>query len=167
MNLFTSGYAIGDVAVEEVAHWITHSAVPDAPVAMIDFKPGRDYKQWIGRDAEVKGLAKGVYLDTEYELPEAQLRALSAFSKAVLAFQYYDNMSVYSCTYFLDGKKILYRVTVVGSTLASEDPGEAFTPYATPAIIEQLFTQLTGATLAAAVETKGTLYEFKENITVL
>jgi hypothetical protein len=156
MNLFTSGYAIGDIAVEEVAHWITLSAVPDAPVAMTDFKPGRDYKQWIGRDVEVKGCAKGVYLDTEYQLPEAQLRTLSGLGKAVLALQYYDNMSVYSCNYFLDGKKVLFRVTIIGSNLTNDDPGKAFTGYATPAIIEQLFTQLTGA-----------LYEFKENITVV
>jgi hypothetical protein len=167
MNIFTSGYAIGDVTAEEVAHWITLSATPTAPVVMTDFRPGRDYKEWIGRDVEIKGFAKGVYLDTEYELPEAQLRALSAFSKAVLALQYYENMSVYSGKYFLDGKRVLFRVTVAGGTLTNDDPGEAFTGDATPAIIGQLFMQLTGATLATAVETKGILYEFKENITVL
>jgi hypothetical protein len=161
MSIYTNGYALSGVTAGQIAGLIERTAAADNPVTLADFVVGRPYNEWMGRDLEVKGFEKGVFLETEYHLDEQQLMRLSQKTKGVLSLLYYQNMGGYGCGYYLNGKKVLERLTAVGRDMKDEDAGQEFTGLATKRIIEQLFFLLTGATLAGAVKTKGTMYEFK------
>jgi hypothetical protein len=158
MNIYTNGYAIAGVTAGKVAGLIERIALAGNAITLTDFVHGSPYNEWMGRDVEVKDFERGIYMDTEYKLEETQLAAISRLSNGVLSLFYYGNMSGYGCSYFLDGKKVLDRVTVLGNNLTDEDNGQEFTGHATPQLIERLFQLLTGAELRIAVQTKGTMY---------
>jgi hypothetical protein len=167
MSIYTNGYAISGTTAGQIAELIESTAAADEPVVLTDFEEGRLYNEWMGREAELKGFEKGIYLETEYKLRDAHLMQLSLRCKGVISLFWYGNMGGYGCSYYLDGKKILERLTVLGINMKDEDMGREFTGHATQQVIETLFQQLTGATLGEAVKTKGTMYEFKKNITEL
>jgi hypothetical protein len=167
MSIYTNGYAISGTTAGQIVELIGSTAAADEPVVLADFEEGRLYNEWMGREAELKGFEKGIYLEAEYKLKEAQLMELSLPGKGVLSLFYFGNMGGYGCSYFLGGKKVLERLTVLGSNIKDGDTGKEFTGHATHRIIESLFERLTGATLAEAIKTKGRMYEFKKNITAL
>jgi hypothetical protein len=162
MSIYTNGYALSGVTAGQVAGLIAGTAAAEEQITLADFETGRPYREWMEREAEAKGFERGIYLETDYKLQEAQLAAMSLQSKGVLSFFYYANMGGYGCAYYLNGKKVLERLTVLGNDMKDEDIGKEFTGHATERIIEGLFHLLTGATLGEAVKTKGRMYEFKK-----
>jgi hypothetical protein len=159
MSIYTNGYAIAGVTAGELAGLLERTSLPGDHIFLEPFTAGRPYLEWMGREAEAKGLASGVYLDTEYKLGDTRLAALSLLTKGVLALGYYDNMGGYGCSYFLNGKKVLERVSVTGNNLTDTDALGEFTGHPTQLVIGQLFERLTGAVLREAATAKGKMYE--------
>jgi hypothetical protein len=158
MNIYTNGYAFGGISEAQVAATLQQYANVDERIALADFDAGLGYKHWMGRDIEVKEYPEGVYLDTEYKLGEELLTAVSLHTKGVLEIFYAENMGSYGCSYYLHGKKILERLSILGSNLTDEDSGREFKDHATAQVIEHLFRQFTGAVFREAVKEKGKLY---------
>lgn len=165
MNIYTQGYAIGGVAPIAIAELMQRTSLQGSrPICLTAFIDGSPYTEWMGRDVEVKGFASGIYLDTEYTLEEAQLLQLSKESKGVLSLFYYQNMGSYGCSYYVGGKAILDRITIVDKDMKDIDGGREFTGHSTQQIIEKLFPLLTGETLGEAVAAKGKMYLIKNEI---
>jgi hypothetical protein len=161
MSIYTNGYALAGVTVGEIVGLLERTSVPGDHIFLEPFISGRPYLEWMGREAEAKGFATGVYLETEYKLGDARLAALSLHTKGVLSLLYYQNMGGYGCSYYLGGKSVLERVSVLDKNLTDTDALGEFTGHTTQAVIEGLFERMTGTALLEAATAKGVLYEIK------
>jgi hypothetical protein len=161
MSIYTNGYAIGGISTAALAGIVAAIKVPDAGYTLADIIPDMPYKQWAGTAVEVKGFAGGIYLDGDFRFSEDYLTALSQQAAGVLYLCFYEDMNIYGCSYYLNGKKMLERVTVDSNNLTDGEAGNEFNGHPTATVIHQLFNRLTGGSLLEAVETKGQLYFFK------
>lgn len=158
MNIYTNGYAIGGISADAVEETIQCNSDMEERIVFADFDAGLGYEHWMGRDVEIKGYGDGVYLETEYKLSDALLKALSLHTKGVLEIFVAENMGSYGCIYYLHGKKILDRLSVLENNLTDVDSGQEFKGHATVKVIEHLFKQLTGSVFREAIKEKGKLY---------
>lgn len=159
MSIYTNGYAIAGVTVGEIAGLLERTSVPGDNIFLEPFITGRPYFEWMGREAEAKGLTMGVYLETEYKLGDDRLAAMSLHTRGLLSLLYYQNMGSYGCGYFLNGKKLLERVSILDKNLTDNDALGEFTGHSTQSLIEGLFERLTGGGLYVAAGAKGEMYE--------
>lgn len=161
MSIYTNGYAIAGITVGELAELLERTSQPGEHILLEPFIEGRPYMEWMGREAEAKGLPNAVYLETEYKLGDAQLAAMSLQTKCVLTLSYYQNMEGYGCGYYVGGKKILERVSIINKDLTDKDALGEFKGHTTKAVIEGLFERITGTVLSEAATTDGKQYEIK------
>jgi hypothetical protein len=155
MKIYTNGYAIGGIGMEEALKLLGELPLESGSSGLKPLHDDIDYKEWLGRFAEVKCLATGTYIESEYILPDDTLVGLSLHTAGLLHLCHYENMEGYSCSYFLDGKKLLDRFSVAAGTLKDEDVGHEFTGLHTQDVIKQLFTRLSGAALEEGDAAKG------------
>jgi hypothetical protein len=120
------------------------------------------YGEWTKSMAIVKGFEKGIFIETEYRIEEASLQALSVKTGATLYLCHYEAMGCYGCIYYVDGKKMLDRITLATGNVQDTVKGNEFEGHATAVLIAQLFARLTGSELAEAQKTAGTTYYFEK-----
>lgn len=154
MTIFTTGYAVNGMDAKGAIKTLV-SLRPKRenwrPVLLNDDIPP---KEWAGRLLEVKGLKEGVYLKCDYRFTDGFLCSVSKRVGAVLHIAYYENMGGYGCSYFVDGQKLLSRVTVSTGNTQDEHLTNEFNGIHTKEIIEKLFAVLTGEGLTVAVMEK-------------
>lgn len=124
-------------------------------------KDNEAYGGWANSMAIVKDFEQGVFIETEYRIEETSLQALSVKAGAVLYLCYYEAMGCYGCIYYVQGKKLLDRITVATGDIQDTVKGNEFEGHATPALIAQLFATLTGSGLEAASMAEGTTCYFE------
>jgi hypothetical protein len=161
MKIYTNGYAIGGIGTDRIVELLATIPLEDGVVGLKPLTDEIDYKEWMGRDAEVKGLEKGVFIETEYIVLDEFLMGLSLQTEGVMQFCWYDNMSAYACSYFSKGEQLLERLTHVAGTVKDINIGGEFTGLSTQEAIRQLFFMLTGATIEMGIAAKGESWYFK------
>lgn len=150
MKIFTTGYAVIGMKEEGAIATLVSLRPKDEKWQPETLTDDVHTKEWAGRLLEVKGFNNGVYLETEYAFTDGFLASLSQSTGAVLHLKYYESMDGFGCSYFVDGQKILERLTVATGNMKDEHMTDEFNGIHTKDVIEQLFTMLTGATLAEA-----------------
>ncbi len=158
MNLLTYGYAICGISKCELIEFLSQSAPGYQSIELAYLDTSLPYQQWMGHDVEIKECSLGIYLETEYKFKDTLLTAISAHTKGILSLFYAQNMNGYGCSYFLNGNKVLERLTVSGSNLKDEESGNEFSGHSTPQVIEQLFLRLTGLSIQEALNIGGEVY---------
>jgi hypothetical protein len=161
MKIYTNGYAIGGIGADGILELLATIPLEAGAVGLKPLTDEIEYKEWMGKDAAVKGLENGVFIETEYILPDEFLMELSLHTAGVMQFCWYDNMSGYACSYFSKGEKLLERLTHFAGTVNDIDVGGEFTDQPTQEVIRQLFILLTGATIEVGIAAKGESWYFK------
>jgi hypothetical protein len=161
MKIYTNGYAIGGIGTDRIVELLATIPSGDSVVGLKPLTDDIEYKEWMGRDAEIKGFENGVFVETEYMLPDKFLLELSLHTEGIMQFCWYDNMSGYACSYFSKGEQLLERLTHFAGTVKDIDIGGEFTGQSTQEAIRQLFFLLTGATIEVGIAAKGESWYFK------
>jgi hypothetical protein len=159
MSIYINGYAISNINEASLTKSEDDTAIDGYSLNAV--KEDADYGQWVNSMAVVKDLAGGVFIETEYRIAEASLQALSIKTGAAMYLCYYESLGCYGCIYYLQGKKVLDRITVATGNIQDGIKGNEFEGHPTQGLIQQLFTRLTGSTLAAAGKTTGTTFYFE------
>jgi hypothetical protein len=162
MKIYTNGYAIGGIGPERAIELMATIPLESGMVGLKPLTDDLDFKEWMGKDAEVKGLNNGVFIETEYIVPDEFLMELSLHTKGVIQFCWYDNMSGYSCTFFSQGEMLLERLTHCSGTLKNIDITGEFLSKSPQDLIRELFSLLTGASIEVGIESEGESWYFKE-----
>ncbi len=161
MKIYTSGYAISGSGILILADLMKGINIAGDIFRLIPFADDMEYKDWADKTFEVKQFATGIYLEGEHIFSEIFLSELSLKTEGLLYLCYYENMSGYSCSYYLGGKKVLERLTFATGDIKNENVAGEFTGQATSEVIKTVFMQLVGSTLQDAVRDKGQLYFFR------
>ncbi len=159
MSIYINGYAISSINRASLT-----KSEDDTPIdgySLNAVKEDAAYGQWVNSMAIVKDFESGVFIETEYRIAETSLQALSVKTGAAMYLCYLEAMGCYGCIYYVQGKKVLDRITVATGDIQDGVKGNEFAGHATAALIAQLFTRLTGSTLAAAEQTTGTTFYFE------
>jgi hypothetical protein len=159
MSIYINGYAISSINGASLTKNEAEAAFNGYILNAV--KEDADYGQWVNSMAIVKDFEQGVFIETEYRVAEASLQALSVKAGAVLYLCYYEAMGCYGCIYYLQGKKVLDRITVATGDIQDGIKGNEFDGHPTVALIEQLFVRLTGSSLAAAAQAAGATFYFE------
>jgi hypothetical protein len=162
MKIYTNGYAIGGIGPEKAIELMATITLESGTVGLKPLTDDIDFKEWMGKDAEVKGFDNGVFIETEYIVPDEFLVELSLHTKGVIQFCWYDNMSGYSCTFFSKGVMLLERLTHFSGTLKNIDISGEFVDKSAQEIIRELFMLLTGASIELGIKTEGESWYFKK-----
>ena len=160
MKIYTSGYAINRTSAVGLEDLVKGINIAGDMFRLVPFSDDMQYKDWADKTFEVKQFATGIYLEGEYIFCDAFLVELSQKTEGLLYLCYYENMSGYSCSYYLGGKKVLERLTFATGDIKDEDVTGEFTGHATSEVIEDVFARLVGSTLRDAVNNTGQLYFF-------
>jgi hypothetical protein len=158
MSILTYGYAISGISAEEVKQLIIKAAPANESIKFIILDITLPYEQWMGHDVELKECSHAIYLETEHKFSDALLIGISLLTEGVLSLFYAQNMNAYGCSYFLNGNKVLERLTVSGSNMKDEEIRNEFSGHSTPQVIEQLFLRLTGSSIQEALNITGEEY---------
>jgi hypothetical protein len=158
MNILTYGYAIGGISAEEVKQLIKKAATANENIKFVFLDENLPYEQWMGHDVEIKNLIRGTYLETEFKLSDSILSELSKKTNGVLSLFYAQNMGGYGCSYFLNGQKLLERLTILEKNMKNEEKGNEFADHTTKQVIEQILVQLVGLSIKDICNVKGEMY---------
>lgn len=161
MKIYTNGYAIGGIGPKRAIELMATIPLESGTVGLKPLTDDIDFKEWMGKDAEVKGLDNGVFIETEYIVPDEFLMELSLHTKGVIQFCWYDNMSGYSCTYFSKGEMLLERLAHFSGTLKNVDVSGEFAGKSAQELIRELFSLLTGESIEVGIAAKGESWYFK------
>lgn len=162
MKIYTNGYVIGGIGPEKAIELLANIPLESGTVGLKPLTDDIDFKEWMGKNAEVKGFEKGVFIETEYIVPDEFLMELSLHTIGVIQFCWYDNMSGYSCTYFSKGKMLLERLTHFSGTLKNVDVSGEFVDKSAQELIRELFNLLTGSSIEVGIEAEGESWYFKK-----
>jgi hypothetical protein len=158
MSIYINGYAISSIKGTSLTKNEADTAINGYQLNAV--KEDADYGQWVNSMAIIKDFEQGVFIETEYRIAEASLQALSIKTGAVLYLCYYESLGCYGCIYYLQGKKVLDRITVATGNIQDGIKGNEFDGHPTQGLIQQLFTRLTGSTLEQAEATTGATFYF-------
>jgi hypothetical protein len=163
MSIYINGYAVGGIISAEFIALTAaiHNGTYRYSLCGVD--PAMQYQQWAGAAVELKGFASGLFADTDYKLTETFLAGLSRQTAGVLYLCCYEGIKSFGCVYYLNGKKVLDRLTVDGNNITDTVKDNEFEGHSTAALIEQLFARLTGGTLQEAVNKKGALFYYEKS----
>jgi len=150
MKISTSGFAVNGLKAGDAIATLVSLRPKDEKWQPETLTDDVHTKEWAGRLLEVKGFNDGVYLETEYAFTDGFLSSLSKSTGAVLHLNYYESMEGFGCSYFVDGQKVLERLTVATGNMKDEHLTDEFNGIHTKEIIGKLFNLLTGGTLAGA-----------------
>jgi hypothetical protein len=159
MNIYINGYAISSINGTSLTKNEADTAIDGYQLNAVGDDEG--YGDWVTAMAIVKDFAGGVFIETEYRIEEASLQALSVKTGAAMYLCYYESMGCYGCIYYVLGKKVLDRVSIVTGDIHDGIKGNEFDSHPTQGLIKQLFARLTGSTLEQAEATTGATFYFE------
>lgn len=165
MAIFAHGYALPGVkTVEEANETFAQISGSSGMFALTEVTNGMTYRDWMNEAIETIRLPKGIYLKGGYVFPENFLSALSRKVGELLCLTYYENMAAYGCSYFLDGEKVLERITHAAGDVVDTDVHGKFKGQSTKDIIEGLFAQFTGIPLTVATKESGIMHRVQKRV---
>jgi hypothetical protein len=159
MGIHMNGYAISGMSGATLTKNGTGAIIEGYSLKAV--ADDADYGEWAKSMAIVKGFENGIFIETEYRIAEASLLALSVKTGATLYLCHYEAMGCYGCIYYVNGKKMLDRITLATGNVQDTVKGNEFEGHATAVLIAQLFARLTGSGLSEAQKAAGTTYYFE------